>query len=196
MLSALTGVAGLLFGFFGLPVVVNSPTARALAPTAQPTVTVTRTIEAEPPASSPTGSAGTASSGSDGSSAGGAAPVTKTDIRMPTGYYLLLSDNPIQLREGGNSDLSYNSGVGLRSRGQMVKLDPGQKGTLEECRADTRYTDVIRNSALTGGTRICVQRNEHVALVTVREAPQTRNDGKFVTFDITVWPGGRSGATS
>lgn len=179
MLSALTGVAGLLLGFFGLPVVVNSPTARSQVQTPQPQPAVTVTVTHTPPApavSAPPVEAGTGD------------PVTKSDIKMPDNYHILLSDDPIQLHEGVGYDLYYDSFNGFTTKGQMVKLDPGQEGSLEVCRSDTRYTDIIRKSALTRGTRICVQRNDHVALVTIRQAPQTRNEGEFVTLDITVWP--------
>ncbi|MBT2895535.1 hypothetical protein [Streptomyces sp. McG3] len=176
VLSAVTGVVGLLFGFFGLPVVINSPTARTPAPIAQPTVSAT--VSQTPPASATSPSAET----------GTGNPVTKTDIKMPADYGIVLSDDPIELREGVGYDLTYDSFNGLQSKGRMVKLDSGQEGSLEVCRSDTRYTDIIRNSALTKGTRICVQRSDRIGLVTVKEAPQIRDESKYVTLDIIVWP--------
>ncbi|MGW7412113.1 hypothetical protein [Streptomyces sp. NPDC054863] len=181
VVSALAGVAGVLLGFFGLPTVLNSPTARASAPAPQPTVTVTHTVGTGPASQAPPDTAPPVPNPTI---------LSKANIRMPTDFYILLADNPIQLHapDGPRGDIIYNSFNGLESRGNLVKLDPGQKGSLEECKADTRYTNIIRKAALTKGSRICVLSRDHVALVTVREGPQTRDDGDFLTIDLTVWP--------
>ncbi|MEV0535529.1 NPCBM/NEW2 domain-containing protein [Kitasatospora sp. NPDC050463] len=52
LVSAGTAVAGLLLGFFGLPTVVNSPTAQTVTQTVTATATVTATVTATPTSSS------------------------------------------------------------------------------------------------------------------------------------------------
>lgn len=179
VLSALTGLAGLILGFFGLPVVLNSPTART--PVAQPAVTVTVTaapaINETPPGSSSAPSASTET-----------APITKNGIRMPDRYNLRLSDNPIQLHEGWGGDLTFYGNTGLSSKeGKLVRLDAGQEGSRADCEADTRYTDTVDDEQLTKGSKICVLSNDHVGLVTIQAAPENRDGSLFVTFDIVVW---------
>ncbi|WP_329594965.1 NPCBM/NEW2 domain-containing protein [Streptomyces sp. NBC_01362] len=48
LVSAITAVVGLLLGFFGLPTVVNSPTAKTVTVTETVTATATATVEASP----------------------------------------------------------------------------------------------------------------------------------------------------
>lgn len=188
LVSALTGVVGLLLGFFGLPAVVNSPTARVNAPVAQPAVTVT--VTAPPPAG------GTpAESGGQGSTPppADAKPISKVGIRMPTGYHVVLSDDPIELREGYGGDLGYDSGMNLgfeSSGGEFVALDRSQQGSLETCKADTRFADSINKSRLIKGAQVCVYTDSFIGLAIIREAPQERDGKEFVTFDLTVWPKG------
>ncbi|MFG3528929.1 hypothetical protein ACGF8B_19565 [Streptomyces sp. NPDC047917] len=180
MLSALTGVAGLLLGFLGLPVVFNSPTARAPIP--QPTVTVTAT------ATAPQAPADNGPPPASGDPSPSTEPVTKNGIRMPDRFNLLLSDNPIKLHEGYGGDLSYYLQTGLTSKqGKLVRLDPGADGSRAECESDTRYTDAVDDAQLTKGSKVCVLSNDHVALVTIRAAPEERDGSYFVTFDIIVW---------
>ncbi|MFF3859845.1 NPCBM/NEW2 domain-containing protein [Streptomyces sp. NPDC002209] len=50
LVSAITAVIGLLLGFFGLPAVVNSPTARTVTVTETIRATATVTVTASPPA--------------------------------------------------------------------------------------------------------------------------------------------------
>lgn len=178
--SAVAGVAGVLLAVFGLPT-LNSPTARGSAPASQPTVSVTPTAGAAPASSTPPTSPPPPAAPT---------PVTKSDIRMPTDFYFLFSEDPLRLHEmnGPRGDLIYTFSNDFRSNGHLVRLDADQPGSLEECRSDTRYTSIIRRPQLTKGTRICVLSRGHVGLVTVREAPQERDDGDFITIDLTVWP--------
>ncbi|MFI9100960.1 hypothetical protein ACIGXA_10560 [Streptomyces fildesensis] len=155
--------------------VINSPTARS--PVAQPPVTVTVTPTEAPPTSA----------GPSPSTA--AATVTKNDIRMPDRFNLLLSDDPIKLYEGYGGDLSYYSSSGLASKqGKLVRLEAGHAGSRQECEADTRFTDTVENAKLIKGSKICILSSDHVGLVTIRAAPETRDGSHFVTFDIIVWP--------
>ncbi|MFB7466114.1 hypothetical protein ACFCZ1_21885 [Streptomyces sp. NPDC056224] len=185
LISALTGLAGLLLGFFGLPVVVNSPTARIGTEKPQPTVTVT--VTATPQAAETPAPAGTGPALPSGSKS-----VSKAGIRMPSDYHVLLSDDPIELHKGYSGDLGFMSDVGrgieTARGGTLVLLDRGQQGSLEACKAETRFTDTILPQRLINGSQICVQRNGHVGLMTIREVPQERDGNTFITFDLTVWP--------
>ncbi|MFD8983858.1 hypothetical protein [Streptomyces sp. NPDC059564] len=186
LISAATGVVGLLLGFFGLPTFVNSPTARAV----QPTVTATVTVTAAAPSS---GSAGSAPSAplSAAPSTGQGTPVTKTNIQMTDGYAILLSDDTLTPKKGVKEGLGYQYNWGLMSDGggeQLSRLDPGQAGSLEVCRAETRLSDKIDEEKLTKGTQVCVRKSGHVALATIQAAPQQRDGSHYITLDLTVWP--------
>ncbi|MDF6016911.1 hypothetical protein [Streptomyces sp. JH34] len=136
----------------------------------------------------PTATESTPASTAPSSSAEPAA-VTSKNLRMPADYSLFLSDNPIKPRQDFNSDLSYTVANGLTSKsGKLVRLDSGQDGTRAECESETRYTDAVGEPQLTQGTRVCVLSNDHVGLVTIRTAPEQRDGGHFVTFDIIAWP--------
>ncbi|MFD6587592.1 hypothetical protein ACFWED_11985 [Streptomyces anulatus] len=177
----MAGVAGVLLAVFGLPTAFNSPTARGSAPAPELTASVAPTAGAAPASTTPPGSPPRPAD---------PAPVTKSGIKMPTDFYILFSEDPLRIHEmdGPRGDLIYTFSNGFESKGHLVRLDSGQPGSMEECRSDTRYTDVIRRPELTKGTRICVLSNDHVGLVTVREAVQERDEGDFITTDLTVWP--------
>ncbi|MEU2132481.1 NPCBM/NEW2 domain-containing protein [Streptomyces sp. NPDC018352] len=82
-MSALTGVIGLVLGFFGVPSIITPPTARTVTSTETVTATATVTVTATPPA--PDASDG--DSPSPGSSARAANDVPLTDVEpLGSGY--------------------------------------------------------------------------------------------------------------
>ncbi|MET9467626.1 hypothetical protein ABZY44_23030 [Streptomyces sp. NPDC006544] len=170
----MTGVVGLLLGFFGLPTLVNSPTAR----TVRETVTVTAT----PPPSSSGSAAGK-------SPAATVEPLRKTDIHMTIRYYLSFSLDPVTPREGEGDFNFFALGDGEinSTGGTVVRLDPSQQGSLDVCTSDTRYVRRLEVAELTPGTQLCVVNKSNVGLIEIRALPDPKAPSSYLTFDATIW---------
>ncbi|WP_225802184.1 serine/threonine-protein kinase [Streptomyces sp. NK15101] len=153
------------------------------------------------------GSAGTGSSGSSGTGTGtgtgSSAPKPSTapapqaatykDIDLTAGYHLTLGDENVRPQEGedNNYDLSYDTGGYLdaeSSGGNLVLLDPGQEGSLEACRAETRFAQDIYVNKLSPGRQVCVTTGTgHLGLLTVRAFSPEDSPSTYMTLDLTVW---------
>ncbi|MEU6736071.1 protein kinase [Streptomyces physcomitrii] len=155
-------------------------------------------------------SPGTSSSGggsSDGGSSGGKdrpdpKPVSYQGIDITDNYYVMLADappNPIDGEDSGASysggDLfyDYSDGADLENRlgtdnGKLVLLNNSQKGSLETCRGETRYTEEIGLDQLTNGSQVCVMSNSgHVAVATYRGKSGANDPSRYLTLDLTIW---------
>ncbi|MFI8966022.1 serine/threonine-protein kinase [Streptomyces sp. NPDC053493] len=150
-------------------------------------------------------SSGTSSGGSNGGSAGGATkaaepaakpapkPVDFTNIDLTAGYHLTLGDDVVRPQDGedGGYELSYDTGGYLdaeSSGGNLVLLDPGQQGSLETCRAETRFTKEVYVNKLSRGRQVCVTTGSgHLGLVTVQGFSPEGSPSTYMTLDVTVW---------
>ncbi|WP_027759180.1 serine/threonine-protein kinase [Streptomyces sp. AA1529] len=143
--------------------------------------------------------------GSGGSEAkGGAAkrapkPQTYKGLNLPDGYFLAMGDDPLKPRDlddgGIPSELTYlnttidGANLGIDDpNGKLALLDKSQKGSLETCRAETRFTDDVALKRLVPGSRLCLQTTSgHIALVTYRGHAPQGDPSDYVKLDVTVW---------
>ncbi|GGJ90707.1 serine/threonine protein kinase [Streptomyces camponoticapitis] len=144
------------------------------------------------------------STGSDDASGGGKKrpdpkPASYTGLDMTENYQVMLGDNPPRPVDGG--DASYGDGdfyydvdgvfgdawVGT-ANGKLVLLNNSQKGSLETCRTETRYTEKITLDQLGDGSQICVLSDAgHIGVVTYRGKSRENDASNYVTIDLTVW---------
>ncbi|WP_371622071.1 protein kinase [Streptomyces sp. NBC_01116] len=128
-------------------------------------------------------------------------PVTYKGIDMTANYALKLADHPPRPQEDTGSGVSYGKGdfyfywdslfgderVGS-ANGKLVVLKNSQKGSLEVCRQETRYTEKIDLEQLTSGSQICVlSKAGHIAVVTYRGKAGPDDPSRYITLDLTVW---------
>ncbi|MFJ9999855.1 serine/threonine-protein kinase [Streptomyces werraensis] len=141
--------------------------------------------------------------GGDGSAGAGQQkdpkPVSYQGIDLTDGYQLMLADNPPRPVESedtayGGGDLYFKvinfldeSSIGT-DNGKLVLLNNAQKGSLETCRTETRYTEKIELDQLTQGSQICVLSDAgHVAVATYRGRSGESDPGAYVTLDLRIW---------
>jgi serine/threonine protein kinase len=126
-------------------------------------------------------------------------PVSYEGIDLTDGYQLMLADNPPRPVESedaayGGGDLYFNvvnfldeSSIGT-DNGKLVLLNNAQKGSLETCRKETRYTEKIDLEQLTQGSQMCVLSDAgHVAVATYRGRSGKSDPGSYVTIDLRIW---------
>ncbi|MFH8623573.1 serine/threonine-protein kinase [Streptomyces vietnamensis] len=158
------------------------------------------------------GSGGTGTGTGSGTGAESSAPKPSTaptpqaatykNINLTAGYHLTLGDNDVRPQDGedGNYELSYDTGGYLdaeSSGGNLVLLDPGQEGSLEACRAETRFTETIQVSKLSPGRQVCVTTGTgHLGLVTVKAFSPEESPSTYMTLDLTVWRNAAPSASS
>ncbi|MEU6164371.1 serine/threonine-protein kinase [Streptomyces tanashiensis] len=147
------------------------------------------------------GSAGTQGSGGTGTGTSTQKPTTAPapqaatykDINLTAGYHLTLGDDDVRPQDGedNNYELSYDTGGYLdaeSSGGNLVLLDAGQEGSLEACRAETRFTQNIYVNKLSPGRQVCVTTGTgHLGLVTVKAFSPEDSPSTYLTLDLTVW---------
>ncbi|MEU2235115.1 serine/threonine-protein kinase [Streptomyces vietnamensis] len=145
---------------------------------------------------------GTESSAPKPSTAPTPQAATYKNINLTAGYHLTLGDNDVRPQDGedGNYELSYDTGGYLdaeSSGGNLVLLDPGQEGSLEACRAETRFTETIQVSKLSPGRQVCVTTGTgHLGLVTVKAFSPEESPSTYMTLDLTVWRNAAPSASS
>ncbi|MFF1913143.1 serine/threonine-protein kinase [Streptomyces sp. NPDC058239] len=141
------------------------------------------------------------SDGGDGSTESSPKPNVKPDpkpvdykgINLTAGYHLTLGDDNVRPQEGedGGYELSYDTGGYLDAEsedGNLVLLDPGQEGSLDACRADTRFTETIYVNKLSKGRQVCVITGAgHMGLVTIQGFSSEDSPSTYMTLDLTVW---------
>ncbi|MFF3837866.1 serine/threonine-protein kinase [Streptomyces sp. NPDC001930] len=126
-------------------------------------------------------------------------PADFKDINLTAGYHLTLGDEVVRPQDGedGGYELSYDTGGYLDSEssgGTMVLLDPGQVGSLDVCRAETRFTQDVYVNKLSQGRQLCVTTGTgHIGLVTVKGISPEDSPSTYMTLDVTVW---RNAATT
>ncbi|MFJ6793715.1 serine/threonine-protein kinase [Streptomyces sp. NPDC091268] len=157
---------------------------------------------------------GDAKASSGGASAGSSAsagtpqkpadpqPVSYQGIDMPQNHQVMFADNPPRPGEApngsgvlyGHGDLYYyrdtlfgDEKVGT-ANGKLVLLNNSEKGSLETCRAVTRFTEKVGIDQLTDGSQICVlSKAGHVAVATYRGKSGESEPSMYLTFDLTIW---------
>ncbi|MFE2767324.1 protein kinase [Streptomyces albidoflavus] len=130
-----------------------------------------------------------------GSSAGGAQkPETYKKVKLPDGYYLKFSDQPLMPHESNYDDLYLMCGGTAdcdfgHYNTKLVLLDQGEQGSLDACKQDTRYLpQTISVSRLSKGRQFCaITREGLVALVTFQGQSPSTSASQYVTLDITIW---------
>ncbi|PJN32913.1 serine/threonine protein kinase [Streptomyces sp. CB02613] len=84
-------------------------------------------------------------------------------------------------------DLFGDERVGS-ANGKLVVLKNSQKGSLEVCRQETRFTEKIELEQLTSGSQICVlSKAGHIGVVTYRGKSGPNDPSRYITIDVTVW---------
>ncbi|MFD3336410.1 serine/threonine-protein kinase [Streptomyces sp. NPDC058700] len=120
-------------------------------------------------------------------------PADYTSVNLTAGYHLTLGDDTVRPQDGedGGYELSYDTGGYLDAEvtgGSLVLLDPGQKGSLAVCRAETRFTQNVYVNKLSTGRQICVTTGTgHLGLVTVKGISPEDSPSTYLTLDVTVW---------
>ncbi|WEV24735.1 serine/threonine-protein kinase [Streptomyces sp. 71268] len=122
-------------------------------------------------------------------------PVTKNGINLPEGYHLFFASDPIEPENGStDSDIAYRNTFGDRELStsspdtKLVLLNNAQEGTLETCRAETRFATSIGFDRLSKGSRICVRTGSgHIGLVTFNGLAPESDPSDYVKLDVTVW---------
>ncbi|MFE4215900.1 serine/threonine-protein kinase [Streptomyces sp. NPDC056844] len=120
-------------------------------------------------------------------------PAEYNGINLTAGYHLTLADEDVRPQEGEDAgyELSYDTGGYLDAEatdGKLVLLDPSQRGSLETCRADTRFTENIATEKLSKGRQVCVFTGTgHIGLVTVQGFSNEDSPSKYMSLDLTVW---------
>ncbi|MFE9854703.1 serine/threonine-protein kinase [Streptomyces sp. NPDC005780] len=120
-------------------------------------------------------------------------PADFTGINLTLGYHLTLGDDDIRPQDGEDAgyELTYDSGGYLEAEaegGKLVLLDPGQQGSLDICRTETRFADEIGVDKLAKGRQVCVITGTgHLALVTYQGHSSDDSPSDYMTIDLTVW---------
>lgn len=153
---------------------------------------------------------GSKKGGDDSASSGGSAsqkrpdpqPVSYQGIEVPQNHQLMFADNPPRPAEEptgagvlyGHADLFYYRDTLFgdekfgTTNGKLVLLNNSEKGSLETCRAVTRFTEKVGLDQLTDGSQVCVlSKAGHITLATFRGKSGAKKETNFITVDLTVW---------
>ncbi|MEU7728583.1 serine/threonine-protein kinase [Streptomyces sp. NPDC040724] len=148
--------------------------------------------------------------GGDKASGGGSAsqqrpdpqPVSYQGIDVPQNHELMFAGNPPRPAEEptgagvlyGHADLFYYRDTLFgdekfgTTNGKLVLLNNSEKGSLETCRAVTRFTEKMGLDQLTDRSQVCVlSKAGHIALATFRGRSGGKNETAFITVDLMVW---------
>ncbi|MCP3755128.1 hypothetical protein [Streptomyces sp. TBY4] len=178
LISAVAAVAGVALGFLGLPALIKSPTARPV-PTETVYVTVTPSAPAAP-------GPGPSASG-PGASTPPPPPGATTTLTLPKAYGFRLREAvPVVERVSKALDFYRDSSnsVWADNGGRIVALEPREPGTLDTCRAVTRFVEKIPIESLQTGARFCFETGKGaLALV---EVPKDGDAGGFVVLNVTL----------
>ncbi|MFD7909670.1 serine/threonine-protein kinase [Streptomyces sp. NPDC059752] len=129
-------------------------------------------------------------------------PVSYQGIEVPQNHQVMFADNPPRPAEEptgagvlyGHADLFYYRDTLFgdekfgTANGKLVLLNNSEKGSLETCRAVTRFTEKIGLDQLTDGSQVCVlSKAGHITLTTFRGRSGVKEETRFITVDLTVW---------
>ncbi|PZT71958.1 MULTISPECIES: serine/threonine-protein kinase [unclassified Streptomyces] len=113
-------------------------------------------------------------------------------INLTRGYHLTFGDAEVRPQDGvdGEYELAYDSGYleAESDGGKLTLLDPGQEGSLDVCRAETRFASSISIEKLSKGRQVCVTTGTgHMGLVTFQAKSPEDSPSDYITLDVTVW---------
>ncbi|MFD9082119.1 serine/threonine-protein kinase [Streptomyces erythrochromogenes] len=129
-------------------------------------------------------------------------PVAYPGIDVPQNHQLMFADNPPRPAEEptgagvlyGHADLFFYRDTLFgdekfgSTNGKLVLLNNSEKGSLETCRAVTRFTEKVGLDQLTDGSQVCVlSKAGHIAVATFRGRTGGSKETAFITVDLTVW---------
>nr|WP_258016168.1 serine/threonine-protein kinase [Streptomyces sp. AJS327] len=121
-------------------------------------------------------------------------PKTYTDINLPSGYHLFFADEPVRATDADtDEDVEYSTNLSPSSLktedgNKLVLLNNAQKGSLETCRNETRFTSSIAFSRMSKGAEICVRTaSGHIGLVTFNGMAPKSDPSDYIKLDLTVW---------
>ncbi|WUS97190.1 protein kinase [Streptomyces sp. NBC_00708] len=120
-------------------------------------------------------------------------PADYPGINLTKGYHLTFGDEDVRPQDGEDDgyELTYDSGGYIEAEsegGKLTLLDPGQAGSLDVCRAETRFATSIETSKLSKGRQVCVTTGTgHMALVTYQGHSPEDSPSDYITVDVTVW---------
>ncbi|MFJ9408065.1 protein kinase [Streptomyces sp. NPDC101393] len=123
-------------------------------------------------------------------------PVDFKGINLPDEYHLSMADEPVAPSNADNNsdidfayeDFDYSDDQVSTQTGKLVQLNPGQQGSLDTCRAETRFTETILTKRLAKGAQMCLTTNYgHVALITVKGYSPDDDSSHYMTVDVRVW---------
>lgn len=146
-----------------------------------------------PVAAQSSGGGGDSPSPSDGSSAVGTSkPVGGqighyTGINLAEQYRLSLTNDPKHPTKDSGDVKFYGLDIGVDGSRFSV-LGPGQAGSYEACRDNTRYTDQLDQEYMVKGKMICVYTDSGiVGLMKITGMGTQPSD--YLALDLTVWQG-------
>lgn len=143
----------------------------------------------------------TASGGTAGGKRPDPQPASYEGIDLAEDHFVMLADNPPR-PSGRKGSFGSKADVYFQPRvlnvverdevrtgnGSLVLLKAGQRGSLETCRSETRYTKSIRLDQLGDGAQFCVLSDAgHIAAVTYRGRSGGSDPSSYITLDLTVW---------
>ncbi|WP_406450520.1 protein kinase [Streptomyces sp. NBC_00876] len=120
-------------------------------------------------------------------------PADYTGINLTAGYHLTFGDADVRPQDGedGEYELAYDTGGYLDAEGEggrLALLDPGQEGSLDICRSETRFTSEIYVDKLSKGRQVCVTTGTgHLVLLTYQGHSPEDSPSTYMTIDVTVW---------
>ncbi|MFF4291314.1 serine/threonine-protein kinase [Streptomyces sp. NPDC001633] len=123
-------------------------------------------------------------------------PVDFKNINLPDDYHLSMADESMKPTNSDNDtdvdfsyqDNSYSDDQVGTENGKLVLLNPGEQGSLDTCRNETRFTESILTKQLTKGAQICLTTDYgHVALITFKGFAPKSDPSSYMTVDVRVW---------
>ncbi|MCZ4124202.1 serine/threonine protein kinase [Streptomyces sp. H39-S7] len=152
------------------------------------------------------GASNSAGTTSGGASSNGKQPdpkaATYKGITLPDSYHLMLADNPPRPIDGPPGAFSNDGDLYFHPRrtnvveqdeigtgnGKLVLLNNAQKGSLDTCRSETRYTETIHLDQLSNGSQFCVLSNAgHIAVATYHGRSPKTDPSTYISLDLTIW---------
>ncbi|MGW0694513.1 serine/threonine-protein kinase [Streptomyces sp. NBC_01578] len=129
-------------------------------------------------------------------------PVTYKGIDVTENYFVMLADSPPRPTDSEGSAFASKGDLYFQPRsinvvesdeigtgnGKLVLLNNAQKGSLDTCRSETRYSKSISLDQLSNGSQLCVLSDAgHIAVATYRGKSRENDPSKYITLDLTIW---------
>ncbi|MFE5941332.1 hypothetical protein [Streptomyces sp. NPDC056480] len=191
-ISAFTGLAGLVLGFFGLPILLNSPTANTRVPpaVAAPSTTTDAPTTTPPPSGTPPPTPTATPASTPSASAGRPSDVFRTlSVELADDYGFDLDDDPIRpvSRDADKEIYEYAGEFRSDQGAQFVPLKRQESGTYATCSSVTRFQDAVETYGMGKGSRFCVISS--TGLVALAEYVEGSREGPYITLKLTIWKG-------